>query len=435
MSEAHSQFKDFDRRAFIRVGGLTLFGTLSLGDIFRMQADAPAVRKKDLNIILLWLSGGLSHLDSFDPKPQASSKYRGIFKPIATNVSGIQISEHLPLMAQRTDKYVIIRSMLSKQSAHEPASAYMLSGHMPLSTVQFSSIGSVICKELGPRNEMPAFVSVPGATGVWEQSGFLGPKYNPFNTGNPNQENFKVRDLDLPMGVDWTRMNRRNSLLTLVNERFRKLDSSGAMDTLLSHQQAALKLMSSPLAKKAFNLEDEPEKLREAYGRTSLGQGCLLARRLVEAGVRIVSVSRGFNTWDHHKDVFNALQNTSLPELDRAAATLLDDLSQRGLLDSTLVLVTGEFGRTPEINVDAGRDHWPNAFSALVAGAGIQGGRVWGATDEIGMYVKDNPVEVPDLIATIYSKLGIDYSKEYMSNIGRPIRILDEKAKPLSFLA
>jgi hypothetical protein len=422
----------FDRRSFLRVGSLSVFGFLGWGDVLRLRAQSPAPVKRDISVIHLWLTGGMSQVDTFDPKPDSGSKYRGPFNPIATKASGIQISEHLPRTAQQANKFVIIRSMTHRQAAHEAACNLILSGHDPLPTIQHPAMQTVVFKELGPRNELPAVVSIPAATGSWEKSGFLGPQYNPFNAGSPNTDNFKVRDMDLPMGVDWSRMDHRRSLLAVVDDRFRKLDTTGISASMDSYYQTAFGLMHSEKAKKAFQISDEPEALRERYGRTSLGQGALLARRLVESGVRFVTVSRGFNTWDHHKDIFPTLSNDFLPELDRAFATLLEDLEQRGMLDSTLVVVTGEFGRTPEINAMGGRDHWPNAFSLAMAGAGITGGRVLGESDAQGMFVKDHPVEVPDLTATIYRKLGINYEKEYMSNIGRPLRL--SQGKPIDFL-
>ena len=423
----------FDRRAFIKIGSLSVFGYLPFGAALKMQAQSPAAAKKDVSVIHLWLTGGMSQLDTFDPKPDADSKYRSLFKPIKTNVSGIEISEHLPRTARQADKYVVIRSMNHKSAAHEAACSLILSGHEPLVNLLHPSMMSVVSKELGPRGEMPAAVTMPASTGSWEKAGFLGPRYDPFQAGNPNVENYKVQDMDLPMGVDWARVDHRRTLLHVVDEKFRKLDTTGISENMDSYYQTAFELMRSQKAKEAFRIEAEPEALREKYGRTSLGQGALLARRLVEAGVRFVTVSRGFNTWDHHNNIFPTLANDFLPELDRAYAALLEDLHQRGLLDSTLVILTGEFGRTPEINVNAGRDHWPNAFSMAVAGAGITGGRVWGASDEKGMFVKDNPVSVADLVATIYKKLGIDYDKEYVSNIGRPVKLAD-KGKPLDFL-
>ncbi|PYS44197.1 MAG: DUF1501 domain-containing protein, partial [Acidobacteria bacterium] len=254
------------------------------------------------------------------------------------------------MIAQHADKFVIIRSMTHKQVSHESALALICSGHEPLGTVQFPAMQAVISKELGPRTDLPPAVSIPSVTGSWEKAGFLSSKYNPFNAGNPNAENYKVRDLDLPMGVDWTRMDRRRSLLALVDAEFRRLDTSGISESMDSYYQTAFTLMHSAQAKKAFQIENEPEKIRDRYGRTSLGQGVLLARRLVEAGVRFVTVSRGFNAYDHHKNIFPLLSNTFLPELDHAYSALLQDLHERALLASTIVIVTGEFGRTPEIN-------------------------------------------------------------------------------------
>ena len=249
----------------------------------------------------------------------------------------------------------------------------------------------------------------------------------------PTCRSTAVRDLDLPMGVDWSRMEGRYSLLSMVDSKIRNWDTTGTFDSIDSYYHTALDLMRSPLAKKAFDINQEPEKLRDRYGRTTMGQACLLARRLVESGVRFVTVSKAGQAWDHHSNIFPLLANSFLPEFDSAFATLLDDLSQRGMLESTLVLVTGEFGRTPEINANGGRDHWPGCFSVVVAGAGIQGGRVIGASDKDGKGILDTPVQVPDFMASIYHKLGIDYTKEYMSNIGRPLRIVPD-GKPLAFL-
>jgi len=426
-------YEDFDRRAFLKVGSLSLFGFMGYGDILRLRAQSPAPAKRDIAVIHLLLSGGISQVDSWDPKPDADSKYRSQFKPIDTNVSGIQISEHLPLTAKNADKFVIIRSMTHKLVSHESALALICSGHEPLGTIQFPAMQTVISKELGPKTDLPPAVSIPSVTGSWEKSGFLSTKFNPFNAGNPNVRDFKVRDLDLPMGVDWSRMDRRRSLLAVVDEEFRRMDTTGISESMDSYYQTAFTLMHSAQAKKAFQIENEPESVRDRYGRTSLGQGSLLARRLVEAGVRFVTVSRGFNTFDHHKNIFPLLQNVFLPELDRAYSALLEDLHQRGLLDSTIVIVTGEFGRTPEINAGGGRDHWPSAFSLTMAGGGITGGRVYGSTDEKGGFVKDNPVQVADLAATLYRKLGIDPDKEYISNIGRPVKI-GNNGKPMEFL-
>jgi len=425
--------KHFDRRAFLKIGSTSVFGLLTYGDVLRLRAQSPAPVKRDVSVIHLWLTGGVSQLDTWDPKPDADGRYRGQFKPIETNVSGIRISEQLPLTARQAHRYVIIRSMTHKQAAHEAACNLIQSGHSPLPTIQFPAIQTVAGKELPRKGELPSVIAIPSATGSWDKAGFLGPHFSPFEAGNPNVDNYRVRDLDLPLGVDWSRVDHRRSLLTVVDEKFRRLDTRGVIESMDAYYQTAFELMQSEKAKMAFRIEEEPEALRDKYGRTSLGQGSLLARRLIEAGARFVTVSRGFNTWDHHKDIFPLLKNEFLPELDRAFSSLLDDLHQRGLLDSTLVIATGEFGRTPEINAMGGRDHWPNVFSLVMAGAGITGGRVLGSSDEKGMFVRDNPVQVADLVATIYRKLGIDYEKEYQSNIGRPVKLTDN-GKPLDFL-
>jgi len=421
----------FNRRAFLRVGSIGVFGTLPYGEVLRLRAQGRS--KADFSVIHIALGGGMSQLDTFDPKPEAQPKFRSIFQPIPTNVAGIQVCEHLPRTAKIADKYVIIRSMSHKAASHEAALTLIHSGHERLGTIQHPSVGSVIAKELGPRNELPAYVGVPSGESQYLRGGFLGPKYNPFSSGDANTTKYAVRDLDLPMGVDWARMEGRHSLLSLVDSKIRNWDTTDTFESLDSYYKSAFELMRSPQAKAAFNIAKEPDKLRDQYGRTTVGQGCLLARRLVEAGVRFVTVGRGGNAWDHHTEIFPRLSKEFLPELDNAFATLLEDLSARGMLDTTLVIVTGEFGRTPELNVYAGRDHWPNCFSLVVAGAGIAGGRVHGASDNDGMFVKDAPVDVADFVATIYHKLGIDYTKEYVSNIGRPIKLADN-GRPLAFL-
>lgn len=423
----------FNRRAFLRAGSIGVFGALPWGEVLRLRAQNPAPNPRDISVIHIMLAGGLSQMDSFDPKPAAQPKFRSIFKPIATSVPGIQVCEHLPRTAKIAGKIAILRSMTHKASAHEFATTLILTGHDRLATIQHPSVGSVVSKELGPRNELPAYVTVPQAGGPAARGGFLGPKYNPFNAGEANVAKYAVRDMDLPLGVDWARMEGRHSLLSLVDSKIRSWDSTDTFETIDSYYRSAFELMRSPRAKKAFNIAEEPEALRDRYGRTTTGQGCLLARRLVEAGVRFVTVGRGGNSWDHHTNIFPLLANEFLPELDKAFATLVEDLSARGMLDTTLVVVTGEFGRTPELNVYGGRDHWPNCFSLCVAGAGIAGGRVHGASDNDGMFVKDAPVEVPDFIATIYRKLGIDPGKEYISNIGRPIKLAGD-GRPLEFL-
>ncbi len=423
----------FDRRSFLKIGSLSVFGSLAWGEIARLRAQTVERSKKEISVIHVMLSGGMSHMDTLDMKPDVRPAFRSVFKPIETNVSGIQICDRLPLLARQADKYTIIRSATHKLSVHERASYLVYSGHEPLATVNYPSMGSVINKELGPRNELPSYITIPAMTGLWETSGNLSSKYNPFETGDPNKPDFSVRDIRLPMGVDWERVDRRRSLLALVDKQFREYDASGIFDTVDSFYQMAYDLVRSPKAKKAFAIDEEPQAMREKYGRTPMGQGALLARRLIEGGVRFVTVSNGYYKWDHHAKVFENLGDRFLPELDRALSALLEDLHARGLLDTTLVIATGEFGRTPEINVNAGRDHWPNVFSILLAGAGVPGGQVWGSSDADGMFVRDNPVEMQDLVASIYQKVGVDFNKEYLTRIGRPFRL--SEGKPLPFLS
>jgi len=420
----------FDRRGFLRVGSIGAFGSFAWSDILRAAGPSPA--GKDLSIVHLWLAGGLSHLDTFDMKMEADRKLRTAFKEIPSSIPGLRVSEHLPRTAQRMHKVTLVRSMTHKQSAHGAAQTLMLTGHNALPTLLAPAMGSVLHKELGARNEMPPYVIVPQPRGNGARAGFLGPKYGPFSAGEANAAKYAVRDMDLPMGVDWARMEGRHSLLNLVDAKIKPWDTTDTFDSLDSYYSAAFDLMKSPRAKKAFHIAEEPEKLRNDYGRTSMGQGCLLARRLVEAGVRFVSVGKGENAWDHHGNIFPSYANEFMPELDNAFSALLDDLEQRGMLSTTIVLLTGEFGRTAEINVNNGRDHWPNCFSLAIAGGGVPAGQVIGSSDADGMYVKDRPVEVPDFMATLFKKFGVHYEKEYVSNIGRPLRIAE--GNPVNFL-
>ena len=407
----------FDRRDFMRIGSLGALG-ISLDRVLRANP------KKDISCILVWQSGGCGHQDTFDLKPDAPKEYRGEFQPIATNVPGIQICEHLPFTARQADKYTILRSMHSKENNHERAINYLLTGYLPLSTLEFPSMGSVVSKELGSKNGLPPYVAVPNTFPSYG-GGYLGGEYNPFIAGDSNVSGYKVRDLTLPTDVDWTRVGNRKWLLDKMDAKYRAMDANTDFDALDSFQQRAYDLMRSPAAKKAFDIESEPAALREKYGRTPVGQGCLLARRLVEGGVRFVTVAKGWLNYDTHGDNFNTMKKVLLPEFDRGFAALLEDLHQRGMLDSTLVIAMGEFGRTPKVNDAAGRDHHNKAWSICLAGAGIPGGRVLGATDKTATEVTDLPVQPEDLLYSIYSILGVDPKREYQTPIGRPSRIVN----------
>jgi hypothetical protein len=407
----------FGRRDFMRIGSLGALG-VTLDKALRAGA------RNDISCILVWQSGGCGHQDTFDMKPDAPREYRGEFNPIPTNVPGIQICEHLPFTAKQADKYTILRSMRSKENNHERAINYLLTGYLPLPTIEFPSMGSVVSKELGPKNGLPPYVAVPNTFPSYG-AGFLGGEYNPFLSGDANVTGYKVRDLTLPTDVDWTRIGNRRYLLQQMDAKFQAIEASRDFQAMDSFYQRAHELLSSPAAKKAFDIESEPAALRERYGRTPVGQGCLLARRLVEGGVRFVTVAKGWLNYDTHGNNFETMKKVLLPEFDRAFAALLEDLHQRGILDTTLVIAMGEFGRTPKVNADAGRDHHNKAWSIVLAGAGIPGGRVLGATDKTATEVTELPVEPEDLLFTIYRILGVDPSKEYHSPIGRPVKIVN----------
>lgn len=404
----------FGRRDFLRIGSLGALG-ISLDGVLRAGA------KRDISCILLWQSGGCGHLDTFDLKPDAPKEIRGEFKPISTNVPGIQICEHLPFTAKQADKFTILRSMKSRENNHERAINYLLTGYLPLPTLEFPSMGSVISKELGSKNGLPPYVAVPNTFPSYG-AGYLGGSYNPFIAGDPNVSGYQARDLTLPADVDWTRVGNRNFLLKQMDAKFRAIEASTDMAAMDSFYQKAYDLLKSPAARKAFDIGAEPESLRERYGRTPVGQGALLARRLVESGVRFVTVAKGWLNYDTHGDNFNTMKKALLPEFDRAFAGLLEDLHDRGMLDSTLVIAMGEFGRTPKVNDAAGRDHHSKAWSIALAGAGIPGGRVLGATDSNGVQVTDLPVEPEDLLFSIYTLFGVDPAREYQTPIGRPVK-------------
>jgi hypothetical protein len=407
----------FGRRDFMKIGSLGALG-ITLDKALRAGA------RKDISCILVWQSGGCGHQDTFDMKPDAPREYRGEFNPIPTNVPGIQICEHLPFTARQADKYTILRSMHSKENNHERAINYLLTGYLPLPTIEFPSMGSVVSKELGSKNGLPPYVAVPNTFPSYG-AGFLGGEYNPFLSGDPNVTGYQVRDLTLPTDVDWTRVGNRRYLLRQMDARFKAIEASPDFQAMDAFYQRAHDLLSSPAAKKAFDIESEPPALREKYGRTPVGQGCLLARRLVEGGVRFVTVAKGWLNYDTHGDNFNTMKKVLLPEFDRGFAALLEDLHERGMLDSTLVIAMGEFGRTPKVNADAGRDHHNKAWSIVLAGAGLPGGRVLGATDRTATEVTDLPVGPEDLLFTIYQILGVDPAKDYHSPIGRPVKIVN----------
>jgi len=409
------------RRDFIRVGGLSALG-LSLPGLLKANA-ATAPGKKETACILLWMGGGPSHIDTFDPKPAAPADIRGAFGAIPTNVSGIQISEHLPKLAKQMDKFSIVRSVTSPDATHETATHYLLSGYPFNPAIEYPGYGSVVAREKGFQNGMPPYVMFGGMPNNHGGGGYMGAVYNPFIiNGDPNNKDFSVEDVRPPNGVDTLRLDRRRMLRGALDDWQRdKETASKATETMDAFYSRAFDLVTSPVAKKAFNLKEEPDKLRDEYGRTTFGQSCLLARRLVESGIRCVSIN--FNGWDTHTDNFNSLKNSLLPPLDGGYAALLNDLKQRGMLDSTLVVWMGEFGRTPRVNSSAGRDHWPGAISVCLGGGGVKTGMVVGSSNERAEYPKDRPLRVEDVAATIYTAMGVNGDIEYMSPQQRPIKV------------
>lgn len=415
------------RREFLYVGLLGGLG-LSLPGFLKNQASAAQKfysSKEGIakGVIHIFLPGGLSHQESFDPKPLAPAEYRGPFGSIDTKLKGVQFGQFMKHTSQIADKLTIIRSMTHGEAAHERGTHNMFTGYRPSPAVEYPSIGSVISHELGPRNNLPPYVCVPSVPNEYANSGYLSSAFGPFALGaDPAQSGFKVRDLSLPDGVSDERFARRRSLLATVDQHFRSMETSDALDSMDAFYQHAYKLISSQQAREAFNLEAEPAALRDEYGRNEAGQRMILARRLVESGVRFVSLTTG--GWDHHDNIKAGIES-NMPRTDQAIAALIRDLDRRGMLDSTLVMITTEFGRTPKINPTGGRDHWPRVFSSVIAGGGFKQGYVHGSSDALGGEPENDPVSVADLATTIYHQIGINADKELMAPGDRPIEICD----------
>jgi hypothetical protein len=408
------------RRDFLKVGGLAALG-LMLPDFLRVAHAS--TNKRDVSVILLWMGGGPSHIDTFDPKPDAPQEIRGEFKAIPTKVSGIQISDKLPLLAQQMDKFSIMRSVTSPDNTHETATHYLLTGYPFNPAIPYPAYGSVLAREKGSINGLPPYVLMHGLPFGHGGGGYMGAVYNPFQiNGDPNNPHFSVQDVSPPNGVNMERIQRRRAILQELDTFQRQVETQQrAVQTMDQFYEQAYNLITSPVAKKAFDLKQEPDKVRDLYGRNHFGQSCLLARRLVEAGVRFITIHYG--GWDTHENNFGSLKNHLLPTLDRGYAGLLQDLKERGLLDTTLVVWMGEFGRTPKVNSSAGRDHWAQAMSVGIGGGGVKTGMAIGTTNERAEAPKDRPIRIEDIAATIYRALGIDAEKEYLTPQNRPVRI------------
>lgn len=417
-------FDCFTRRRFLAVGSLTGLG-LSLGDYLFLReaqgADATS-EPKAKSVIHIFMPGGMASQESWDPKPYAPIEYRGELRAIDTKIRGEKFSELLPQTAQVADRMTVIRSLTHGEAAHERGVHNMFTGYRPSPALVYPSMGSVVSHELGPRNNLPAYIAVPNQANPSAGTGYLSSSYAPFSLGAaPEQNGFKVRDLNLPGGVDEVRYNRRRELLELVNCDFTERVAADNIGAMNSFYERAFDMVNSAEAREAFNLEAEDGKVRDRYGRNQAGARMLLARRLVEAGARFVTLTYG--GWDHHNQI-TANMRRLMPAFDRAYAALLADLDERGLLDSTLVLVSSEFGRTPKINGDGGRDHWPKVFSVALAGGGVNRGTVIGSSGPTASEPADTPVSPEDLATTIYHQLGIEAEKELMAPGARPIEIV-----------
>ena len=415
------------RRGFLAVGALTGMG-LTLGDFFQRRALAEQkhydfIEAKAKSVIHIFLPGGIAHQETWDPKPYAPIEYRGEMGSIPTKIPGEVFSETLPQTAQMADKITVIRSFSHGEAAHERGTHNMFTGSRPSPALVYPSIGSVVSHEYGPRENLPPYVCIPNQPNEYAGTGYLSSSFGPFSLGSdPANKNFTVRDLNLPGGVDAARFDRRRSALQAVNDYFakkEKADSLSAMDTFYDR---AYSLISSEKAREAFNISAEPEAIRNEYGMNDAGQRMLMARRLVAAGVRFVTLTYG--GWDMHNQITRGMRG-SMPAFDQAFATLIRDLDRTGLLDETLVMVSSEFGRTPKINGTAGRDHWPKVFSVVLAGGGVKRGTIYGASNAVASEPEKDEMGPRDLATTVFYQLGIIADKELMAPGDRPIEIVD----------
>jgi uncharacterized protein (DUF1501 family) len=423
-----------NRRAFLKVGTLSALG-LSLAQYAGLRQAQAATPARAKSVLLIYTMGGISHHDSFDPKPEAPAEIRGEFSTVSTRVPGVRFSEHVPRLAGMADRFALIRSMQHQETDHGVGAYYMLRGYPQaesgLDLFQkkraHPTTGAHVYRLLGSRDGLPAYIVVPGTTHTARMdhytAGWMGRAFDPFILGaDPNQPAFDVPGLSPRAEIPAPRLGQRASLSRQMDRQSRLLESSPGAQSMGTSYERAFQVLSARSTRAAFDIRQEPDRVRDAYGRTRLGQSCLLARRLVEAEVPFVTVDD--DGWDHHSQVFQGLRQR-LPELDRCLPALLTDLEERGLLGTTLVMLLTDFGRTPRVNQNAGRDHWPGVFSVILAGAGIRGGQVIGASDASGALPKEGPITPKDLAATLYSFLGINPFQEYHSRDGRPFRVLD----------
>jgi uncharacterized protein (DUF1501 family) len=425
----------FYRRDFLKFGAAGLMG-LGLPELLRLEAKAAKTEegksRKANAVIMVWLGGGPSTIDMWDLKPDAPEGIRGEFKPMDTSAKGVRISEHLPKMAKVMHHATVVRSLYHTIPSHGPATVFMTTGNKPTPAIQYPHLGSVMTKMVPAEKGVPPFVSFGEMRGG-NAAGYLGTAYNPFiiegsagrAKGGAPGGTLKVRGIQLPNGFTLKSLEDRDHLLSRFDSAFQAADRAGdAVDGFDAFHKQALEILRSDRTKTAFDLAQEKDAVRESYGATPFGQGALAARRLVEAGVRFVTISIG--GWDTHGQNFNALKTRNLPNLDTTLSALIADLADRGMLDSTIVYCAGEFGRTPKINKNAGRDHWARSMAVVLAGGGFKKGYAHGTTDAQGMAAHTDPVTPDDVSATMFSALGIDPHQDVMTATGRPITLFRE---------
>ena len=414
----------FHRRDFLKVGSAGLMG-LTLPDLLRLEARAASAGRsgKAKGVILVWLSGGPSTIDMWDLKPEAPETIRGEFKPIDTKAPGIQISEHLPKVAAVMDKAALVRSLAHTIPDHGRGAVWMITGNKPTPAVQYPSLGSIVSKVLPAEPGVPPYVTFSRSTSG--NAGYLGTAYNPFEVeGNAAAGQLRVKGVSLPQGFSIEDLEDRNRLLESIDSKFKALDSADAVSGLDRFHQQALDILRADRTKKAFDLQSESQSVRARYGNDAFGQSGLAARRLIEAGVRFVTITLG--GWDTHGQNFQALKQRLLPPVDRTLSALVEDLSDRGLLDSTIVYCAGEFNRTPTINKNAGRDHWARSMAVFLAGGGLAKGYAHGTTGATGMAPANEPCTPDDVAATVFQCLGIDGHHELTTSTGRPMSLFRE---------
>lgn len=420
----HKTCDGVQRRDFLRVGVAGMAG-MDLASYLSMAEAGELAQSQGKNAIFVNLNGGPSHMDTFDLKPDAPTEYRGIFNPIKTNVNGVEFSEHLPNLAKCADKFAIFRGVSHTLGAHRLGTEYVNTGNRPLASLEYPGYGAVVTKELSEPTDIPQFVAIPRSS---QRAGFLGVRYAPLNTGRTPTigSPFSVRGVSLGSGLTVTEVKKRKSLLNDLDSTFAGVEqNSQLLEGLDEFSKQAHAMITSPRSRQAFDISKESDAFSAKFGESSFGASCLLATRLVEAGVKFVTLTYG--GWDTHRDNFTSLKDRQLPSFDQGLAGLFVGLEEKGLLDSTVVYVTGEFGRTPKINsrtAEGGRDHYPRCMFMLMAGGGVRGGQVIGKSDEKATAPVNEAITPDDVAATFYQAMGIDHLKEYHTSTGRPIMIV-----------